>query len=100
MIIDDGAKAELRKAVDYYERRHPGLGEDFLSAYAHALERIARDPESLPILEQTPARLGIRRILLGRFPYLVIFDGRENSVRVLAIAHTARRHSYWLKRRK
>ena len=100
MIIHDEAKAELRQAVEYYERCQLGLSQDFLSAYSHALERIARDPESLPFLEQSPARWRIRRVLLGRFPYFIVFDGDENQIRILAISHTARRQVYWSKRRK
>jgi len=40
----------------------------------------------------------IRRALLPRFPYAVIFMDLGEHIRVLAVAHAKRRPGYWLGR--
>jgi toxin ParE1/3/4 len=37
----------------------------------------------------------VKRKLVKRFPYLVIFIEFERNVRVIAVAHGARRPDYW-----
>lgn len=100
ILIHDDATAELTEAADGYEVSQPGLGEDFFREYKLALERIASDPESLPLLETAPEQWGIRRVLRHRFPFVVVFDGGGQRVRVLAVAHTARQPLYWSLRRR
>jgi toxin ParE1/3/4 len=42
--------------------------------------------------------LGLRRALLSRFPYGVVFVELEDHIRVVAIAHAKRKPGYWLHR--
>ena len=55
-------------------------------------------PRSFPRLQDVDATLEIRRALLARFPYALVFLVREDEVRVLAVAHAKRRPGYWLSR--
>ncbi len=41
---------------------------------------------------------GVRRKLLRRFPYLVVFVELDTQVRVLAVAHAKRSPGCWLER--
>lgn len=99
LIVHPEADEEIQAAVRYYEGSRPGLGDDFLAELRTHLERIADDPLSLPKLETAPKRLDIRRTLILRFKYVVVFEVVENEVFVLAVAHGSRRPNYWLKRR-
>jgi plasmid stabilization system protein ParE len=54
------------------------------------MERIAAEPERWP-----EHLAGTRRLILDRFPYLVIYQIRASSIRIIAIAHARRREGYW-----
>jgi hypothetical protein len=62
------------------------------------LPLIGSSPTAFPRLLHLPADLVIRRALLPRFPYAVIFMDLGEHIRVLAVAHAKRRPGYWLDR--
>lgn len=59
-----------------------------------AVEELAEFPRFLDM----PPDLDIRRTLLPRFPYAVVFIELGGEVRILAVAHTKRQPGYWLDR--
>jgi plasmid stabilization system protein ParE len=89
---------ELAEAVLWFEARRQGLGSEFLDEVEATLPLIGRRPGSFPRLEDVHPALEIRRALLPRFPYALVFLVREEEVRVLAVAHAKRRPGYWLSR--
>jgi plasmid stabilization system protein ParE len=89
---------ELADAARWYESRRSGLGKEFLDEIATTLPLIASRPRSFPALQDVDERLDIRRALLPRFPYAVVFLLRDEELRVLAVAHAKRRPGYWLHR--
>jgi toxin ParE1/3/4 len=84
------AVVELNEAVDFYNLECPGLGLTFLQEVQTALATIAQFPESTPLLQGR-----VRRKVLLRFPYTVIYSIRGEQIRVLALAHEKRRPFYW-----
>jgi toxin ParE1/3/4 len=93
------AVAELRSAAIWYGQRRAGLGEEFLTDVATALSRIGKAAGSFPIWPGTHAGVSpIRRATLQRFPYVIAFQIRRETVLVLAVAHGKRRPLYWLAR--
>lgn len=89
---------ELVEAAIWYRARRPGLESEFLDETDRVLPLIGDAPASFPRLVDVPEDLVIRRALLPRFPYAVIFMDLGQHVRVLAVAHTKRRPGYWLDR--
>jgi plasmid stabilization system protein ParE len=89
------ASQEVREAAVRYESRSPGLGARFLDELEGILPQVGQSPESYPRHPFTQKRLGIRRALLRRFPYEIVFRFDGKAVTVLAVAHTARRPAYW-----
>ena len=89
---------ELAEAVLWYEARRQGLGTEFLDEVQATVPLIGKRPRSFPRLQDVDATLEIRRALLARFPYALVFLVREGEVRVLAVAHAKRRPGYWLSR--
>jgi len=88
------AEAELNEAAGYYELESTGLGRAYLEDVGLAVDQISRFPEAAPLL------LGrVRRKILLKFPYAVIYSLRETQIRILAIAHLKRRPYYWRVRR-
>lgn len=87
------ARQELDDAVAWYDEQATGLGREFLDEIDRAVRRAAAFPMSCPELE-----LGVRRCLLARFPYGLIFGVDGETLVVLAVAHLHREPRYWAPR--
>lgn len=94
----DEAKEEIRQASLWYEERQEGLGDDFLAGVQAALEAIEANPSQFAELEKYRGPRNVRRYLLQRFPYLVVFEILAEEALVLAVAHGGRRPNYWKNR--
>ena len=92
------AVAELIEAASWYETRQPGLAVKFLQEIDQAQYAIQSLPLSFPRLANTTVDLEIRRALLPRFPYALLFLELQTEIRVLAVAHAKRHPDYWLNR--
>ena len=97
--IHPEAKGDLRAAIHWYESQRPGLGADLFAVIDAAFAKITNNPERCPRLETWTADGDIRRLLVPRFPYSVVFEIAGEEVQVLAVAHTSRRPNYWAQRR-
>lgn len=87
------ARQELNDAAQYYELESPGLGAAFLAQVERCCASIAEHPES------GRSVLGpVRRRLIARFPYAVLYTLRPGVVRIVAIMNLKRRPSYWVGR--
>jgi hypothetical protein len=93
------ADAEAMEAAHRYEDQQPGLGLDILVRLEDAYIKIVRTPRRFAKLETVPLEGEIRRALLPRFPYLIIYEICDDLIHVLAVAHASRRPDYWIERR-
>ncbi len=91
------AQMEAIDTALWYEERQPGLADIFIHELSVAYERIDENALGMPALEYYPGKHNVRRYLMSRFPYLVIFAVPDEIV-VVAIAHIHRRPMYWLSR--
>lgn len=96
--LDAEAEEELAAAMDWYERHRPGLGGEFLQAVAATLQTIPDGPATFGLVPGVPENLPVRRALVQRFPYAVVFLELPDEIRVLAVAHGHRRPGYWRER--
>jgi plasmid stabilization system protein ParE len=87
------ADLEINEAAAYYEEQAVGLGVDFLDEVESCFASVAEYPMGGPEIVA-----GVRRRLLRRFPYGVLYSLRGESVRVLAMMHLKREPSYWVGR--
>jgi len=85
-------RAELHAATarDWYEQKRPGLGADFIEELGFAIEKAHENP-----LHYQTIILGLRRVLLRRFPYAVFFVAEENRVVVLAVLRQSEDPGKW-----
>ena len=67
-----------------------GLGNDFLDDVQHAIDRLCE----YPLAGETVA-LALRRMLLQRFPFSVVYAAEADLILVIAIAHHGRQPGYW-----
>ena len=94
LSFHNAAERELTDAVAYYDRSSPTLGNSFLDDVERAITQIERYPESGYLLNRA-----VRRVLLRRFPYAVMYSVSPDEIRILAIANLKRRPFYWQGRR-
>lgn len=90
LIIRPDAEAELAEAFDWYERRVTGLGADFLVAVDAAVDSVRSNPLQYPLIYRT-----VRRALVQRFPYQVLFVLEADIITVIGVFHGARDPQRW-----
>ena len=84
------AAAEFDAAVEWYEERSTGLGLDFAAEIRQAILRA----ESMP-LAWTRLEGDIRRILVHRFPFGILYAPDGNHLQIVAVMHLSRAPGYW-----
>jgi plasmid stabilization system protein ParE len=84
------AETEMNEAVDYLNGESLGLGDIFLDDIQHAINLITSHPEIAPVVEGR-----VRRKLLRKFPYSLIYSIVGEEIRILAVMHQHRRPFYW-----
>jgi len=90
-------RAEARREIDgafgWYEDRQPGLGDEFLSAVRSSLAAIEGEPRRFP-----KVRGDVRRAVLRRFPYSLLFIAETDRTVVVACFHGSRDPDAWIAR--
>lgn len=87
----------MAETARWYDQQRPGLGVDFLRSIGRAVARIEAAPQTgSPVPGVADA--DIRRLLVRRFPYHVVYVELPDRVQVLAIAHHRRRPRFWIGR--
>ena len=84
------AQQELDDAVTWYNEQVAGLGREFLDELDRSVRRAVTYPLSCPEIDP-----GLRRCLLARFPYGLLYGLDGDTVVVVAIAHLHREPRYW-----
>jgi plasmid stabilization system protein ParE len=87
------AERELNDATLFYEFESPGLGAAFLDAVEKSCASILEHPES-----GVTVFGGIRRRMIRRFPYALLYSIRSERIRILAVTNLKRRPMYWADR--
>ena len=81
---------EIDEAFHWYERQRRGLGFEFLLAFEAALGSVRRLPESHEVVARRT-----RRVLLRRFPYLLLYVLEDDRILVTALFHGHRDPTRW-----
>ena len=88
------AERELREAVTFYEEIESGLGYDLSVEVYSAVQRAVSYPKAWPLFEGD-----IRRALVRRFPYGVLYSEEEDVLLIIAVMNLHREPGYWKGRR-
>ena len=83
LLVTPKAKAEITGGYIYYETLKPGLGEKFLEQLDFYFNRITTSPEQF-----TQKRAPYREAFIKKFPFLIIFEIRNNSIIVYSVFNT------------
>jgi mRNA-degrading endonuclease RelE of RelBE toxin-antitoxin system len=87
------ALAELFRSAQWYDRRLPGLGNEFFEALDAAVSALRQDPQ-----RHRADADGVRNWRLHRFPFRIHYVIDPGRIRILAVAHGKRREGYWQRR--
>lgn len=93
IIFDKLAKEELNDAIEYYEIELVGLGQKFKEEIKRILG-IVKEMPNIGSIEKED----IRRYILHKFPYKVLYSIEKNHIYIIAIAHMHREPIYWINR--
>ena len=87
------AELELDDAYDYYEYELEGLGNKLLNEFMRGVKRILAHPYAWSLVKDN-----VRKCILKKFPYNVIYAIEDDTIIILALAHQHRRPDYWIDR--
>ena len=88
------AEAEFHQATEYYEEIEPELGYDFAIEVYSTIQRSVALPKTWPVVEGE-----IRRSLVRRFPYGVLYSEEYDGIYIVAVMHLHRDPDYWKHRK-
>ncbi|HEY9508870.1 MAG TPA: type II toxin-antitoxin system RelE/ParE family toxin [Verrucomicrobiae bacterium] len=84
------AEIELTDAIEFYDKRQPGVGRLFLDAVREAGERICQHPEWWPLFEAP-----IRSCRVFPFPYRLLYRELPDRIQIVAVFHLSRNPESW-----
>jgi len=87
------AEEEMNEAARFYESRKEDLGLEFLNEVQRTITSILAQPRSGPAVSPN-----IRRRIVRRFPFGVLYAIHSEKIVVVAVAHLKRRPGYWKER--
>lgn len=87
------ARADLLESAHYYETRIQGLGQIFMDDVEDALAEIQQNPQAYTLVSAE-----LRRKIIHRFPFGLLYVVESDRIRIIAVAHFKRRPEYWRNR--
>ena len=90
IVFIDQATDEFREAVRYYNNERAGLGFEFASEIRTALSRIKLNPDTW-----IEIGAGIRRCMVRRFPYSLLYIIDGSRIVIIAVMHMRQKPGYW-----
>ena len=87
------AEREMNDPALYYESESRRLGVRFLDEIERCIDAIAKNPNA-----GVKVRAKVRRRLIRKFPYGILYSVKEDGIRILAIMNLRRRPTYWVRR--
>ena len=87
------AQQEFYDSQDYYEEQQTNLGKKFKQEIYYTLNRIQKFPNMY-----VEIRKDIRKCVVNKFPFNLLYSIEENHILIIAIAHHHRKPDYWADR--
>jgi plasmid stabilization system protein ParE len=87
------ADAELTEARHWYSHYRQDLGMEFMQCIDDVLARVVRNPYRYPVVYRN-----LRRAVVRRFPFAVLYEVTANEIHVIAVFHSRRNPEVWKSR--
>lgn len=91
VLVAQSAEQELAEAVVWYQSKSALAADAFKAIVFDAIEMIAHSPLSWPKISD----IGVRKLVLPRYPYSMFFAVSGDTVTVLALMHHRRAPREW-----
>lgn len=88
------ATKDYEGAIAWYSARSVRVALAFEREVERTLQLLRTNPEVWPSFDETH-----RRVLLRRFPYLLVYELFGGTIWIVAVMHAKRRPRYWVRRR-
>jgi toxin ParE1/3/4 len=86
----DIAKQEYMDAIDYYNSQRDGLGYEFAMEIDEGIQNIC-----LYVSAWQKLSIRIRRYLIKRFPFGIIYSSEDDTINVLSIMNLHQKPKNW-----
>jgi plasmid stabilization system protein ParE len=90
VVFDWEAAMEAEEARQWYADKNAAVAERFVESLRGAVARLREAPERWAEFEP-----GVRRVMLGKFPYAIVYAVKPDRVLVLAVMHFRRHPACW-----
>lgn len=87
------AAAEFEEAFDYYENCQTGLGKQLTQEVEAAIQLVQDYPLAWAIVDSS-----VRRVLIRRFPFGLLYSVNQAEIYILAVMHLNREPNCWKNR--
>ena len=94
VVYHPSVEQDIVEALRYYAEASPSLADEFESEVRITVSKAAGNP-----LRFHPVERGFRRANLARFPYHVLYEVGENSIRIMHLRHHKRHPDYNIDRK-
>lgn len=83
--ISTEAEKDITKAYSWYEKEHPGLGDNFLESLDTAREAILKNPLAFAFRYKSK----VRGYVMEKFPFIILFILNDPFIDVISVFHTS-----------
>ena len=90
LIVEAQAEAEIIEATTWYGRRREFVRRAFLDEVTTSLAAIERNPLQYQVIQGT-----VRRAMVGRFPYALLYSVAGDDVVVTVCIDSSREPKRW-----
>jgi plasmid stabilization system protein ParE len=87
------ASLEIKAAHAWYLKQSVPAADGFYEELLPALDRVQERPTLY-----SPHPYGTQRVVLDRYPFLIVYRELLHEIQIVAVAHAKRRPGYWAKR--
>lgn len=89
------AVLDFEDGHEFYALRSEAAATNFVTAVESAIKEAAENPTRFAMYEAAPLEGGVRRNLVQRYPYSVVYQAIGDTIEIVAIAHASREPGYW-----
>ncbi len=88
--ISPAADFEIADSIEWYEAQETGLGRRFEATLESIIELIRRNPKKFTKVDGE-----VRRTIVRRFPFIILFTVTDDIISIFAVFHTSRNPMIW-----
>lgn len=90
VIVRSDAERDLAEALEFYDNRERGVGDEFLAEFEQLLSRICANPEHFTSVRNNHGK-EVRKVRMERFSsYTIFFECSADAIKVCLVWHGAR----------